>query len=141
MRYFAKLTKQPEGGYCVSFPGLDGCLTEGDTLEEALANASEALNLWLESVCEPNYAFAVPQAKRRRGKNYYPIEVEPQLASAVVLKQLRESCNLELADAAKAVGLGIAEYTGFEQPCQARTKTARRPSTPRSAKRIQARKR
>lgn len=138
MRYFAKLTEQPEGGYCVSFPDLEGCFTEGDTLKEALDNAAEALNLWLESVCDPDYTFAVPPTKRRRGKNYYPIEVDPSLAQAVVLKQLRESCDLRLADAAKMVGMSIEEYTSFEQPRQMRS--ANQSSRTRSVKRIQAKK-
>ncbi|SHJ77785.1 type II toxin-antitoxin system HicB family antitoxin [Desulfofundulus thermosubterraneus] len=34
-------------GYCVTFPDLPGCITEGDTLEEALQMAREALELHL----------------------------------------------------------------------------------------------
>jgi len=36
-----------ERGYCVTFPDLPGCITEGDTLEEALHMAREALELHL----------------------------------------------------------------------------------------------
>ena len=32
-----------EGGYYVRVPALPGCITEGDTLEEAVANAKEAI--------------------------------------------------------------------------------------------------
>lgn len=46
----AVLTPAEEGGYTVTFPHLPGCVTEGDTLQEALANAREAADLWLESV-------------------------------------------------------------------------------------------
>lgn len=37
-----------EGGYCVTFPDLPGCITEGDTLEESYKMAKEAatLHLW-----------------------------------------------------------------------------------------------
>lgn len=34
-------------GYCVTFPDLPGCITEGDTLEEAYNMAKEALELHL----------------------------------------------------------------------------------------------
>ncbi|NPV53002.1 MAG: type II toxin-antitoxin system HicB family antitoxin [Firmicutes bacterium] len=34
-------------GYCVTFPDLPGCVTEGDSLEEALRMAREALELHL----------------------------------------------------------------------------------------------
>ncbi len=32
-----------EGGYYVRVPALPGCITDGDTLEEAMANAKEAI--------------------------------------------------------------------------------------------------
>lgn len=38
-----------EGGYTVEFPQLPGCVSEGDTFEEAMANAREALAGWLEA--------------------------------------------------------------------------------------------
>ncbi|MCL5058703.1 MAG: type II toxin-antitoxin system HicB family antitoxin [Actinobacteria bacterium] len=37
----------PEGGYSVTFPDLPGCITEGDTVEEALSMAKEAISLHL----------------------------------------------------------------------------------------------
>jgi len=33
-----------DGGYCVEFPDLKGCITEGDNYEEALRMANEAAN-------------------------------------------------------------------------------------------------
>lgn len=36
-----------DGGYCITFPDLPGCITEGDNLEEALKMAKEALQLHL----------------------------------------------------------------------------------------------
>jgi predicted RNase H-like HicB family nuclease len=38
------------GGYTVLFPALPGCITEGDTLEDALANAREAIALHVEGL-------------------------------------------------------------------------------------------
>jgi predicted RNase H-like HicB family nuclease len=37
------------GGYTVEVPSLPGCVTEGDTVEEALANAREAIQLYIEA--------------------------------------------------------------------------------------------
>ena len=43
-RYAILLTPDTEvGGYTVSVPALPGCFTEGDTFEEALTNAREAI--------------------------------------------------------------------------------------------------
>ena len=50
-RYTVLLTPEVEdGGYSVTVPALPGCHTQGDTLEEALANAREAIRLYLEDV-------------------------------------------------------------------------------------------
>ena len=38
-----------EGGYTVYVPSLPGCLSEGDTLDEARENIREAIELYLES--------------------------------------------------------------------------------------------
>jgi predicted RNase H-like HicB family nuclease len=50
-RYTVVLTPEPEaGGYSVAVPALPGCYTQGDTLEEALDNARDAIRLYLEDV-------------------------------------------------------------------------------------------
>ena len=44
------LETSDEGGYTVYVPSLPGCISEGDTKEEALSNIKEAIELYLESV-------------------------------------------------------------------------------------------
>ncbi len=39
-----------EGGYTVYVPSLPGCISEGDTEEEAVKNIKEAIELYLEPV-------------------------------------------------------------------------------------------
>lgn len=47
-----KIVLEPseEGGYTVYVPALPGCISEGDSKEEALKNIREAIALYLESV-------------------------------------------------------------------------------------------
>jgi predicted RNase H-like HicB family nuclease len=47
-----KIVLEPsdEGGYTVYVPSLPGCISEGDTKEEAIANIKEAIELYLEPV-------------------------------------------------------------------------------------------
>jgi predicted RNase H-like HicB family nuclease len=45
--YTVVLDPDPEGGYSVSVPALPGCFTQGETLEEALLMAREAIELHL----------------------------------------------------------------------------------------------
>lgn len=42
------LAPEEEGGFSVAVPALPGCYTQGETVEEALANAREAAEGWLE---------------------------------------------------------------------------------------------
>lgn len=46
--YPAIFHKDEKRGYWVEFPDLPGCLTEGDTLEEAFLMAGDALDCWFE---------------------------------------------------------------------------------------------
>ncbi|MCH7813371.1 MAG: type II toxin-antitoxin system HicB family antitoxin [Planctomycetes bacterium] len=46
------LVPQPDGGFFVECPGLPGCYSQGDTLDEALANIREAISLVLEDLAE-----------------------------------------------------------------------------------------
>jgi predicted RNase H-like HicB family nuclease len=39
-----------EGGYTVTVPALPGCITQGETLEEAIAMAKDAIRLHIESL-------------------------------------------------------------------------------------------
>ncbi|WAC04857.1 MAG: type II toxin-antitoxin system HicB family antitoxin [Methanoregula sp.] len=50
MSYRVLLRKEPEGGYTAIVPMLPGCVTFGDTIEEAIAMAKEAIELYLESL-------------------------------------------------------------------------------------------
>ncbi len=43
LRYTILIERNEEGSYTVTVPLLSGCITEGDTWEEAIANAKEAI--------------------------------------------------------------------------------------------------
>ena len=50
MKLKVYLEPSEEGGYTAIVPSLPGCISEGDTKEEALKNIREAIELYLESV-------------------------------------------------------------------------------------------
>ena len=50
MKLFVILEASEEGGYTAYVPSLPGCLSEGETREEALANVQEAIQLYLEPI-------------------------------------------------------------------------------------------
>jgi predicted RNase H-like HicB family nuclease len=74
--YTAVFDPAPEGGYVVTFPALPGLVTEGETLEEARAMATDALRCYLEGHLEDGL----------------PVPVEEEASPAAV----REAVSVEL---------------------------------------------
>ncbi|WP_017860875.1 type II toxin-antitoxin system HicB family antitoxin [Leptospira interrogans] len=113
--YSAILTEDKvEGGYTVEFPDLPGCITEGDTLEEALALAKDALSLYLESI--DMRKLPIPQPSKRTGKNIYLIEPDKNVGFAIWLKLNREEQGLSQAKVANRLGIAQQTYQRFENP-------------------------
>jgi predicted RNase H-like HicB family nuclease len=52
LNYRVLLRREPEGGYTVIVPSLPGCVTCGDTIEESIEMAREAIELYIESLRE-----------------------------------------------------------------------------------------
>lgn len=52
LSYRVLFKKEPEGGFTVTVPSLPGCVTFGETLEEAKSMAKEAIKLYIESLRE-----------------------------------------------------------------------------------------
>ena len=50
MRLKVILDPSEDGGFTAIVPALPGCISEGDTREEALRNIREAIELYLEPV-------------------------------------------------------------------------------------------
>jgi len=48
MRYTVLLEQEPDGGFVASVPVLPGCVSQGDSREEALNNIREAADLYVE---------------------------------------------------------------------------------------------
>ncbi|MCE9524464.1 MAG: type II toxin-antitoxin system HicB family antitoxin [Planctomycetales bacterium] len=48
MRLTVRVHTADEGGFWANVPALPGCVSEGETLEETLANIREAAEGWLE---------------------------------------------------------------------------------------------
>jgi len=50
MKIKVVLEPSDEGGFTAIVPSLPGCISEGETVKEALANVQEAIQLYLEPV-------------------------------------------------------------------------------------------
>jgi antitoxin HicB len=52
LNYRILLRREPEGGYTVTVPTLPGCVTFGETVDEAIAMAREAIEVYIEDLQE-----------------------------------------------------------------------------------------
>jgi len=52
LQYRVLLREEPEGGYTVTVPSLPGCVTYGETLDEAKRMAKEAIELYIQTLKE-----------------------------------------------------------------------------------------
>jgi len=54
LTYKILFNKEPEGGYTVIVPTLPGCITYGETIDDAIVMAKEAIALYVESLVAHN---------------------------------------------------------------------------------------
>jgi antitoxin HicB len=70
MRYTVLMDKNETGGYTVTVPSLPGCVSEGDSWDEALKNIEEAIAGYIETL--------------KILKKPVPVEVEVTLENPVI---------------------------------------------------------
>ncbi|MGA9100113.1 MAG: type II toxin-antitoxin system HicB family antitoxin [Methanotrichaceae archaeon] len=63
LRYKIQLIKEDDGSYTVIVPALPGCLTSGETVEEAIEMAKEAIEGYIESLAARGLEIPVEEDK------------------------------------------------------------------------------
>jgi predicted RNase H-like HicB family nuclease len=61
-----RLAESDGGGYLATVPDLPGCMSDGETPEEALKNVQEAIVSWIESAKEWKQEVPKPSAPLAR---------------------------------------------------------------------------
>lgn len=85
-----------EGGFAVRFPELPGCLTCGDTLEEAVQNAADCKKEWLIAAMEEGISIPEPVS-------------EDEYSGQFKLR-IPKSLHKSLAEHSKAEGISMNQY-------------------------------
>ena len=85
-----------EGGYAVRFPELPGCLTCGDTLEEALRNADDCRREWINAALEEGIEIPEP--------------VSEEEYSGQFKLRIPKSLHKSLAEHSRAEGISMNQY-------------------------------
>ena len=101
----------------VNFYDLKGCCTFGETFEDALKYAKEALTGWLAVSFDKNKS--IPQPSKRSGKNDYYISPDLNVAFAIKLREERNRKNLSQKQVADKLGISHQAYQKFENPNKA----------------------
>lgn len=60
LRYPITVYPEAEGGYVAMIKALPGCITQGETPDEIMANSEEARQLWIETVYESGGEIPLP---------------------------------------------------------------------------------
>ena len=111
MHFNAKISRS-EGVYQVFFPDLPNVVTFGETKEEALKNASDALNGTLES--DYQAGFSLPKPEQKAGKGFYAIDVLPHVEFPYRLRELRKGRSQK--EVAAKLGIKYQVYQRLETP-------------------------
>lgn len=86
----------PEVGYVVEIKDLPGCITQGESIEEAMSNIEEVRELWIETAYE--FGDDIPLPKSR--KDY----------SGKVLLRMPRSLHRQLVESAEGEGVSFNQY-------------------------------
>ncbi|GAW93988.1 type II toxin-antitoxin system HicB family antitoxin [Calderihabitans maritimus] len=60
------LSEEEGGGFLITYPDLPGCISDGDTIEEAIAMGEDARRAWIETRLEQGLEVPMPFS----GANY-----------------------------------------------------------------------
>lgn len=92
----SKIKPEEGGGFFVSVPLLSGCMSDGDTLEEAYSNIVEAKKEWFSSMIER--------------KMEIPEPVEKEEYSGKFMVRLPKSLHKTLVQLSKREGVSLNQY-------------------------------
>ncbi|GET42896.1 type II toxin-antitoxin system HicB family antitoxin [Microseira wollei] len=99
LQYPVTLYPEAEGGYVAQIKDLPGCLTQGETLDETIANINEARELWIETAYESGDEIPLPS-----GEVTY---------SGKLLLRMPKSLHRRLAQQAERENVSLNQYIVF----------------------------
>lgn len=89
------LTKEEGNGYLIEFPDLPGCIADGETIEEALHEAKDALKSWIKTAKE--FGDEIPKPSNiTKFSGQWRIRLPKSLHAALVLRAKSEGVSLNM---------------------------------------------
>ena len=96
LQYPVTLYPDPEGGYVAQIKDLPGCLTQGENLEETIANLNEARELWIETAYDAGDDIPLPSTD--------------DTYSGKLLLRMPKSLHRHLAETAETEGVSLNQH-------------------------------
>ena len=91
--YTIELRRDPDEGWFVQVKELRGCMSQGETREEALAMIQEAMEAWLEVALEDKLPIPEPKAEEEYSGKFV-VRVPKSLHQELVERAAREGVSL-----------------------------------------------
>jgi antitoxin HicB len=110
--YYPAVISKEDDVWMVRFPDFEQINTFGDSLEEAIQAASEALNGCVATDFERGFDFPEPSLIQHDG--VYNIPLEAHVVIALELRRLRE--NRSQIEIAREMGISYQAYQRLEHP-------------------------
>lgn len=106
------LTEEDGGGYLITFPDLPGCISDGESIEAAVANGRDAFSAWMSARAHLGKPIPKPT---RHGESAEPVRMMQRLPRSLhanlVARARAEGASLNiLVTMLLAEGLGRREH-------------------------------
>jgi len=111
LKYPISVQEREGGRYFVTHPDLDGCMAEGDSLTEAVANLADARELWIETRLSNGYPVPESMAAEETFSGRISLRMDPELHARLAMISERKAISLNLL-----VNTVLAAFTGGEDP-------------------------
>jgi antitoxin HicB len=93
----SQIPKEDGGGFLITFPDLPGCMSDGATEAEAVANGKDAFKAWVSARKDTRKEIPAP---------FYHPDIVPEVSGKFVTR-LPKSVHAKLAERAKAEGVSL----------------------------------
>jgi len=108
MQFPVKLSKEPEGGYTVTFPDIPEAITCGESIEDALYHAKDALESAMDFYLDDKRPVPAP-SKPKRGQ--HTVELPASVAAKVLLLNEMSGQKVRPAQLARRLKITPQEVT------------------------------
>lgn len=93
LNYKIELNPDDEGGYVVNYPELPGCLSVGDSVEEAIKNGEDAKREWFMAMLEEGMEIPRPE-KNIEYSGQFKLRLPKSLHKSLVQQAKREGISM-----------------------------------------------